>query len=203
MSTLVVATRELHCKLVYVGPGLGGKTTNVEYVYTRVAPEARGKMISLKTDSERTLFFDFLPLMLGEVSGYKVRFHLYTVPGQVHYDASRRLILKGADGVVFVADSSPARLDANMESVENIREHLGELHRDAARLPWVFQYNKRDLPEALPLEELREALQPQGAPEHAAVAAQGVGVMETLKTAARSVLLYVRGPAPRAAGGAR
>src|SRR5512136_1279071 len=150
--------REINCKIVYYGPGLGGKTTNLKYIYGISNPENRGKLISLATETERTLFFDFLPLDLGQIRGFRTRFHLYTVPGQVFYDASRKLILKGADGVVFVADSQEERLDANLESVSNLHQNLKEQGFDLARMPYVLQLNKRDLPNAVPVKELQQQL---------------------------------------------
>jgi mutual gliding-motility protein MglA len=184
--------REINCKLVYYGPGLCGKTTNLQYIFEKSTPESKGKMISLATETERTLFFDFLPLSLGEIRGFKTRFHLYTVPGQVFYDASRKLILKGADGVVFVADSQEARADANLESLENLRDNLREHHLDLDTVPYVIQYNKRDLATAMPLEEMRQMLNPAGAPEHEAVAYRGVGVFDTLKSVARQLISRLR-----------
>ena len=160
MSFINYASREINCKIVYYGPGLCGKTTNLQYVYQKTAPDAKGKMISLATETERTLFFDFLPLALGEIRGFKTRFHLYTVPGQVFYDASRKLILKGVDGVVFVADSQEERIDANIESLDNLRFNLKEQGYDLDKLPYVIQYNKRDLPNAAPLDELQNTLNP-------------------------------------------
>lgn len=192
MSFINYSSREINCKIVYYGPGLCGKTTNLQYIYTKTASESRGKMISLATETERTLFFDFLPLALGEIRGFKTRFHLYTVPGQVFYDASRKLILKGVDGVVFVADSQYERLEANLESVENLRINLAEQGYDLAKIPYVVQYNKRDLPNAAPVEELREMLNPMGVPDFEAVAPQGDGVFETLKAVARLVLIELR-----------
>src|SRR5262245_28586071 len=153
MSFINYSHREINCKLVYYGPGLCGKTTNLQYIYSKTNPEARGKMISLATETDRTLFFDFLPLSLGDIRGFKVRFHLYTVPGQVFYDASRKLILKGVDGVCFVADSQSERLDANLESMENLRVNLNEQGYELERIPYVIQYNKRDLPTASTIEE--------------------------------------------------
>jgi signal recognition particle receptor subunit beta len=160
MSLINYASREINCKLVYYGPGLGGKTTNLEYIYEKVAPASKGKMISLATESERTLFFDFLPVDLGTIRGFKTRFHLYTVPGQVYYNASRRLILKGVDGVVFVADSQVERMEANIESMQNLYDNMTQHGLDLTRLPFVIQYNKRDLPNAAPLAQLQEALNP-------------------------------------------
>jgi mutual gliding-motility protein MglA len=160
MSMINYASREINCKLVYYGPGLGGKTTNLEFVYNKVAPTARGKMISLATETERTLFFDFLPVDLGTIRGFKVKFHLYTVPGQVYYNASRKLILKGVDGVVFVADSQIERMDANIEAMQNLYENMSQHGYDLTRLPFAIQYNKRDLPNAAPVTELQAALNP-------------------------------------------
>ena len=160
MSKINYASRELNCKLVYYGPGLGGKTTNLEHVYQKVAPASRGKMISLATETERTLFFDFLPVDLGTIRGFKVKFHLYTVPGQVYYNASRKLILKGVDGVVFVADSQIERMDANIEAMQNLYENMAQHGYDLTRIPFAIQYNKRDLPNAAPVAELQAALNP-------------------------------------------
>jgi hypothetical protein len=189
MAFINYSAREINCKLVYYGPGLCGKTTNLKYIYEKTAPNAKGKMISLATETERTLFFDFLPLALGEIRGFKTRFHLYTVPGQVFYDASRKLILKGVDGVVFVADSQEERFEANLESIENLKQNLKEQGYDIAKIPWVIQYNKRDLPNAVPLEKLREALNPGATvTEFEASAATGKGVFETLKALAKLVL---------------
>jgi mutual gliding-motility protein MglA len=188
MSMINYASREINCKIVYYGPGLGGKTTNLEYVYEKVAPSTRGKLISLATESERTLFFDFLPVDLGTIRGFKTRFHLYTVPGQVYYNASRKLILKGVDGVVFVADSHPARLDANLESMDNLYQNLAEHDFDLRALPFVIQYNKRDLPDALPVEQMAETLNPTGVPSFEAVATRGTGVFDTLKAISKQVI---------------
>jgi len=188
MSFINYSSREINCKLVYYGPGLGGKTTNLQYIYEKTNPQARGKMISLATETERTLFFDFLPLSLGTIRGFKVRFHLYTVPGQVFYDASRKLILKGADGVAFVADSQEERMEANIESMENMYQHLQEHGYDPYKIPLVIQYNKRDLPNAAPVEELRKLLNPRGLQDFEAVAIKGEGVFDTLKALAKLVL---------------
>lgn len=188
MSFINYLSREINCKIVYYGPGLCGKTTNLQYIYTKTNPEAKGKMISLATETERTLFFDFLPLALGEIRGFKTRFHLYTVPGQVFYDASRKLILKGVDGVVFVADSQIARMEANVESLENLRTNLAEQGYSLDKLPYVIQYNKRDMPGIAPVEELRSLLNPAGVPEFEGVASTGVGVFDTLKAVAKLVL---------------
>ncbi|MBK8261460.1 MAG: GTPase domain-containing protein [Nannocystis sp.] len=192
MSFINYSSREINCKLVYYGPGLCGKTTNLQYIYNKTRPEAKGKMISLATETERTLFFDFLPLSLGEIRGFKTRFHLYTVPGQVFYDASRKLILKGVDGVCFVADSQVARYDANIESLDNLRVNLQEQGYELDKLPYVVQYNKRDMPEVSSVEELRRELNPTGVPDFEGVALTGVGVFDTLKALARQVLAELR-----------
>lgn len=160
MSMINYASREINCKLVYYGPGLGGKTTNLEHVYTKVSPNARGKMISLATETERTLFFDFLPVDLGTIRGFKTRFHLYTVPGQVYYNASRKLILKGVDGVVFVADSQLERMEANIEAMQNLYDNMSQQGYDLTKTPFLVQYNKRDLPNAASIAQLQEALNP-------------------------------------------
>ncbi len=160
MSMINYASREINCKLVYYGPGLGGKTTNLEHVYGKVSPEKRGKMVSLATESERTLFFDFLPVDLGTIRGFKTRFHLYTVPGQVYYNASRKLILKGVDGVVFVADSQMDRMEANVESMQNLYDNMAEYGYDVTKIPFLIQYNKRDLPNAASIPELQQQLNP-------------------------------------------
>ena len=160
MSLVNYASREINCKIVYYGPGLGGKTTNLEYVYEKVAPSSKGKLISLATETERTLFFDFLPVDLGTIRGFRTRFHLYTVPGQVYYNASRKLILKGVDGVVFVADSQIDRTEANLEAMQNLYDNMTQHGYDLTRLPFVIQYNKRDLPNAAPIATLDAALNP-------------------------------------------
>ncbi|MEE2788695.1 MAG: ADP-ribosylation factor-like protein [Myxococcota bacterium] len=192
MSFINYQSREINCKIVYYGPGLCGKTTNLQHIYAKTNPEAKGQMISLETETERTLFFDFLPLSLGEIRGFKTRFHLYTVPGQVFYDASRKLILKGVDGVVFVADSQVDRLDANLESLENLRDNLDGQGYNLDTLPWVIQYNKRDLPSAIQLAYLRSVLNEKGVPDFEAVATTGAGVFETLKAVAKSVLIELK-----------
>jgi len=192
MSFINYASREINCKIVYYGPGLCGKTTNLQFIYQKTAPEAKGKMISLATETERTLFFDFLPLALGEIRGFKTRFHLYTVPGQVFYDASRKLILKGVDGVVFVVDSQEERMDANIESLDNLRNNLEEQGYDLDRLPFVIQYNKRDLPNIISVEELRREINLTGVPEYEACASSGEGVFETLKAVAKLILIDLK-----------
>jgi signal recognition particle receptor subunit beta len=188
MSFINYSSREINCKIVYYGPGLCGKTTNLQHIYTKTNPDMKGKMISLATETERTLFFDFLPLALGQIRGFKTRFHLYTVPGQVFYDASRKLILKGVDGVVFVADSQVERMEANLESIDNLKANLAEQGYDLTKIPLVIQYNKRDLPNAAPVDEMRRLLNPRGNPDFEAAAPVGRGVFETLKSIAREVL---------------
>jgi signal recognition particle receptor subunit beta len=191
MALINHRAREVHFKIVYYGPGLCGKTTNLKRLHDRLPPERRGRLISIATDHERTLFFDFLPIDLGQVNGFTTRFHLYTVPGQVHYRLSRRAVLQGLDGIVFVADSHPAREEANHESLADLGAHLRTLGlspEQLRRLPWVFQYNKRDLPMAIPAERLRAALNPGGAPEFESVASEGKGVAETLRAICKAVL---------------
>ncbi len=192
MTFINYAAREINCKIVYYGPGLGGKTTNLKWIYNKSNPTGRGKLISLATETDRTLFFDFLPLDLGTIRGFKTRFHLYTVPGQVFYDASRKLILKGVDGVVFVADSQPARMEANVESLRNLQANLREQGYDLSRIPYVLQLNKRDLPSAVPAEEMKRQLVLKNEPVFEAVAQTGPGVFETLKSIARMVLIELK-----------
>lgn len=192
MSFINYSAREINCKVVYYGPGLCGKTTNLIHIYKKVNPDAKGKMISLATESERTLFFDFLPLALGNIKGFKVRFHLYTVPGQIFYDASRKLILRGVDGVVFVADSQVERMEANMESMDNLRINLKEHGYTLEELPFAIQYNKRDLGNVVPVDELNQALNPKGVPYFEASAADGTGVFETLKEVAKQVFMKLK-----------
>jgi len=188
MSMINYASREINCKIVYYGTGLGGKTTNLEYIYSRVNPDSKGKMISLATETERTLFFDFLPIDLGEVRGFKTRFHLYTVPGQVYYNASRRLILKGVDGLVFVADSQASRAEANIESMHNLYENLETYGYDLETIPFAIQYNKRDMDNILSPEELRAQINPMGVPDFEGVAIKGEGVFETLSSVSKMVV---------------
>jgi len=188
MSMINYASREINCKIVYYGTGLGGKTTNLEYIYSRVNPETKGKMISLATETERTLFFDFLPIDLGEIRGFKTRFHLYTVPGQVYYNASRRLILKGVDGLVFVADSQATRAEANIESMHNLYENLETYGYDLQTIPFAIQYNKRDMPNILSVEELRAQINPMGVPDFEGIAIEGKGVFETLSCVSKLVV---------------
>jgi signal recognition particle receptor subunit beta len=192
LSFINFAAREINCKIVYYGAGLGGKTTNLQFIFDKTADKQKSKMISLATETDRTLFFDFLPLDLGTVRGFRTRFHLYTVPGQVFYDASRKLILRGVDGVVFVADSQEERLDANAEALENLQENLKEHGYDFNRIPYVLQLNKRDLPNALAVDELKRELLRKSEPTVEAVAFQGKGVFETLKEIARQVLIELK-----------
>ena len=192
MTFINYASREINCKIVYYGPGLCGKTTNLQYIFDSTAPQARGKLISLATETDRTLFFDFMPLELGTVRGFKTRFHLYTVPGQVFYDASRKLILKGVDGVVFVADSQEERMDANIESLYNLEDNLQSQGYDLMKIPYVLQLNKRDLSNIVAVEDLASELQRKGEPVVEAVASTGVGVFDTLKAVAKQVLTELR-----------
>ena len=192
MSFINYAAREINVKIVYYGPGLCGKTTNLQYIYEKSNPQQKGKLISLATETDRTLFFDFLPLDLGSIRGFKTRFHLYTVPGQVFYDASRKLILKGVDGVVFVADSQEARMDANQESLHNLEENLRENGFELRAIPYVLQLNKRDLPTAVAVDDVYRLLNFKGEPTFEAVATQGMGVFETLKAIAKGVLYELR-----------
>jgi signal recognition particle receptor subunit beta len=192
MAFVNYSTREINVKIVYYGPGLSGKTANLQYLYGRAPNGAKGRLISLATETERTLFFDFLPMNVGSVGGFQVRFHLYTVPGQVFYEASRRLILKGVDGLVFVADSHPLRLDANAESWDGLLRNLTAYNLSLAKLPAVIQYNKRDLPDALSVPDLRQGLGSPKLREFEAVAPDGIGVFETLRAVARDVLKSLR-----------
>jgi len=192
MTFINYASKEINCKIVYYGPGLGGKTTNLQYIYNKTAPDAKGKMISLATEADRTLFFDFLPLDLGTIRGFTTRFHLYTVPGQVFYDASRKLILKGVDGVVFVADSQRERMEANIESIRNLEQNLREHGLDLKTIPYALQFNKRDLPTSMAVDELYRTLNFKREPTFEAVAPQGVGVFDTLKAVAKLILIELR-----------
>mgnify|MGYP001828727031 FL=1 len=192
MSFINYAAREINVKIVYYGPGLCGKTTNLQYIFEKSSPQQKGKLISLATETDRTLFFDFLPLDLGAVRGFKTRFHLYTVPGQVFYDASRKLILKGVDGVVFVADSQEARMDANAESLRNLEDNLRENGFELKTIPYVLQFNKRDLPSAVLVDDMYRLLNFKGEPTFEAVAIKGMGVFETLKAVAKQVLYELR-----------
>ena len=198
MTFINYAAREINCKIVYYGPGLGGKTTNIQWIHEKTRNESKGKLISLATETDRTLFFDFLPLDLGTVRGFKTRFHLYTVPGQVFYDASRKLILKGVDGVVMVADSQEMRQDANVDAVENLRLNLRQNGYELADLPYVLQLNKRDLPSAMPVEQLTRELRTGDEPVFEAVAVRGQGVFDTLKAIIKLVLADLRSGAKSA-----
>jgi signal recognition particle receptor subunit beta len=189
MSVIDQESKEINCKIVYYGPGRSGKSSNIKYIYSNINVKAKGKLISLATETEKTMFFDFLPLQLGEIGGFKTRFHLYTVPGQIFYNASRKLILRGADGVVFVADAQEDRLDANIESLENLIINMQEMGKDLKTFPLVIQYNKRDMPNALPIEELRKFINPYGAQEIEAVALKGDGIFETLKNISKLILV--------------
>jgi len=192
MSFINFQSKEINCKIVYYGPGLGGKTTNIQYIYQKTSGDNKGKIISLNTENERTLFFDFLPLDLGEIRGFKTRFHLYTVPGQVFYEASRKLVLRGVDGLVFVADSQVERLDANIESLEGMYKNLAEQGYSPEKIPMIFQWNKRDLPNVIPVLELEKRLNKKGAPSFESVAKDGVGVFESLKAISKIVLMNLR-----------
>lgn len=193
MSFVNYHTKEINCKIVYYGPGLGGKTTNIQYIYQKTSSNNKGQMITLNTENERTLFFDFLPLDLGEIRGFKTRFHLYTVPGQVFYEASRKLILRGVDGLVFVADSQVERMEANIESYQGLERNLAEQGYDISKVPMVMQWNKRDLPNIVPVEDLEFQLNKRKFPSFEAVATSGQGVFETLKMVSKSVLLNIKG----------
>jgi signal recognition particle receptor subunit beta len=192
MTYVNYASREINCKIVYYGPGLGGKTTNLQYIYERTNPNLKGKLISLATETDRTLFFDFMPLDLGTIKGFKTRLHLYTVPGQVFYNASRKLILKGVDGIIMVSDSQVERMDANLESLDNLKENLREHGYDLMQIPYVLQLNKRDLNNIVSVEEMKKKLMVDEEPVIEAVAIQGIGVFSTLKTVSKLVLLDLK-----------
>ncbi len=193
MSFINYNAKEIHCKIVYYGPSLSGKTTNVQWLYHKTAGEDKSELVELPSDIERTIFFDFLPLDVGDIRGFKTRFHLYSVPGQVVYDTSRKLILKNLDGVVFVADSQAERMEENIQSLENLKTNLEMQGYDINKIPLVFQYNKRDLPNALPLTELRRVLNKYNAPEFEATAREGSGVFEALKTVSKSIITVLKG----------
>ncbi len=193
MSFINYNAKEIHCKVVYYGPSLGGKTTNIQWVYQKTAEDQKSKLVALNSDIERTLFFDFLPLNIGDIRGFKTRFHLYTVPGQVVYDASRKLILKGLDGVVFVADSQVERMDENLESLRNLERNLEQQGYDIREVPLIMQYNKRDLPNIASLTEMRSALNPYNATEIESCASEGKGVFESLKTVSKSIINVLKG----------
>lgn len=188
MALVNYAQREINCKIVYYGTGLGGKTTNLKYIHSQLAPTTRGELISLATETERTLFFDFLPLDLGEVQGFKTRFSLYTVPGQVEYNASRKLILNGVDGIIFVADSDVTRSKDNVDSLQNMIENLSEYNLTLDNIPWVLQYNKRDLATAMPVERLEKELNIRAVPSFEAISSEGLGVFATLKAISKLIL---------------
>jgi mutual gliding-motility protein MglA len=192
MTFINYASKEINCKIVYYGPGLCGKTTNLQYIYNKTSPDSKGKMISLATEADRTLFFDFLPLDLGSIRGFTTRFHLYTVPGQVFYDASRKLILKGVDGVVFVADSQVERMEANIESIRNLEQNLKEHGFDLTTIPYALQFNKRDLANVLPAEEMYRTLNYKREPTFEAVATTGIGIFDTLKSVAKQILIELK-----------
>ncbi len=193
MSFVNKNAKEIHCKIVYYGPSLGGKTTNIQWIYHKTADDQKSKLIALNTNNERTLFFDFLPLFLGDIRGYKTRFHLYTVPGQVVYDASRKLILKGLDGVVFVADSQKERMEENVQSWNNLKTNLRQQGYDIEKVPLVIQYNKRDLPNPSTIQELRYALNEYNCPDFEATASSGEGVFETFKAISKKIITILRG----------
>jgi len=192
MVSINYAFREISCKIVFYGPGLSGTTTNLQYVHQKVPGKTKGELLSLATDADRTLYFDFLPINLGAIQGFSTKFQLYTVPGQVYYNATRKLVLRGVDGVVFVADSQVERMEANIESLDNLRINLKEQGYDLDKVPFVMQYNKRDLPNAVPVEELRKVLNPRNVTERQAVAPTGVGVFDTLKDVAKLVLTELK-----------
>jgi signal recognition particle receptor subunit beta len=193
MSFINYATKEINCKIVYFGPGLSGKTTNIQYIYEHTQADQRGKLVTLSTENERTLFFDFLPLAVGDVKGYQTRFHLYTIPGQTFYDISREFILKGIDGIVFVADSQSERMEANIESLEGLGKALDQQGYDIGKIPLVFQYNKRDMPNVVSVQELEGTFNPMHKPHYEAVANRGSGVMETLQAISQSVIRNLKG----------
>lgn len=192
MSFINYAAREINCKIVYYGPGLGGKTTNLQYIYAETGTDKKGKMVSLTGQTERTLFFDFLPLNIGEIRGFKTRFHLYTVPGQHFYDASRKLVLKGVDGVVFVADSQLDRMEANIDSLKSLDSNLRDHGYDLRQIPFIFQWNKRDVPNPIPVSVLSQELNKFDVPEFEAVAKDGIGVFDTLKEVSKRILQALR-----------
>jgi signal recognition particle receptor subunit beta len=193
MSFINYAAKEINCKVVYFGPGLGGKTTNVQYIYEQTQKESRSKLVTLSTENERTLFFDFLPLSVGEIRGYRTRFHLYSIPGQTFYEVSRQFILKGVDGIVFVVDSQAERMEANLESWEGLEKSLDRQGYDIKKIPLVLQYNKRDLPGAVPIRQLEETFNSIRRPYFEAVASQGEGVMETLQAISQSIIQELKG----------
>ena len=193
MSFVNYNAKEIHCKVVYYGPSLGGKTTNVQWIFQKTTTDPKSKLMTLNIENERTIFFDFLPLSLGEIRGFKTRFHLYSVPGQMVYDASRKLILKGLDGVIFVADSQIERMEENLQSLKNLKTNLEQQGCDIHQMPLVFQYNKRDLPNVMLVNELRSELNKYNAPDFEASAVQGVGVFESLKTLSKKIITILKG----------
>jgi signal recognition particle receptor subunit beta len=193
MSFINHNAKEIHCKIVYYGPSLGGKTTNLQWVYHQTASPEKSDLFSLPGDVERTLFFDFLPLNVGEIRGFKTRFHLYTVPGQVVYDASRKLILKGLDGVVFVGDSQAERMEENLQSMENLKKNLDQQGYDIRDIPLVLQYNKRDLPNAVSVADMRSALNKYNSVDFEGTASEGKGVFESLRTVSKSIINVLKG----------
>lgn len=192
MSFINYSIKEINFKIVYYGPGLSGKTTNIKHLYKKVKNENKGKLVSLATESERTLFFDFFPLDLGRIKGYKVKFHLYTVPGQSYYSSSRKLILKGVDGLVFVADSQRERFEANIESLDDMLDNLREYNIDFSDLPYVLQLNKRDLPNITPANELISLLRRKNESVMEAVAVEGHGVIDTLKSISKLIMTDIK-----------
>lgn len=193
MSFINYAAHEINCKIIYIGAGLSGKTTNVQHIYEHSQEEGRGKLITLSTENERTLFFDFLPLSVGKVRGYQTRFHLYTIPGQTFYQVSQQFILKGVDGIVFVVDSQPERMEANIESFEAMKKNLENQGYEHTKVPLVLQYNKRDLPEAVPIRELQATFNSMNRPYFEAVSNRGEGVMETLHSITEWVIQDLKG----------
>jgi hypothetical protein len=191
MALINYAAREINCKIIYYGCGLSGKTTNLLYIHEKMPDDVKGKLVSLATETDRTLFFDFLPLELGNVRGFKTRFHLYTVPGQVHYDASRKLILKGVDGLIFVVDSQKERLEDNLESFENMIVNLKKNGYELKNIPYIMQYNKMDLPNVMSFQELETALNHDGVPAFESIAITGVGVFDTLKAISKLVISHL------------
>ena len=193
MSLINHKAQEINCKIIYYGPGLCGKTTNIQHIYENIRPDQKGKLVKVGSENERTRFFDFLPLAAGEVRGYKTRFHVYSIPGQTFYEVSRHFILKGVDGVVFVVDSAPDRMEANLESFEELQRALDSQGYDIHKLPLVFQYNKRDLSECVPIRELEATFNAMKRPHFEAVASRGEGVMETLQAVSRWVVRELKG----------
>ena len=193
MSLVNPETKEIICKIVYYGPSLGGKTTNVQRIFHETSEEQEGKLEALDAETERTLFYDFLPLDVGEIRGYKVRFHVFSVPGQVVYDASRKLIMKMLDGIIFVADSQKERMEENISSLRNLEVNLKQQGLDITEIPLVIQYNKRDLENAMPVETMRKELNKYNAPEFEAIAQDGAGVFESLNSLSKSIITVLKG----------